>query len=294
MNGEVKMKKTMAFVVFLLILSISACTPNEPVDTGSFGDNGTNGDDIGAMAPTEVPKVTPSENDCTAEIPFVFQREKPLSMEPLQVLNESTVKSVISEQIIYSDITQGFYRSSEAELVDVDIYSYIEIDGVKYDLGKIAFGEDNVLSLRSGYADYRFMTVRHLKLDASDATIYQQSKGYGTKSASVSYYIIKNGVPVFLTEVFGVEKYTDFDASGVTAILSTDRAVRYTEWTVSKLDLRKKVLHFTVLNELLKCDSVDYSNGRFYTSNEPPNLGQEPPIEGYTYSLNDRGFVPKD
>ena len=230
-------------------------------------------------------------------ITFVFQKEMPLSMEPLPLLDEKNVNRIITEESIGIDgIVQGFYRNNNSDL-PYNIYSFIEIGGIKYDIGQITYGEDNTLSLSPyGYLLYHFRHELTRELDASGESIYQQQKSYGTKYDAVAYYIIVDDVPIFLTEISGVVEYIDIDSSGVSSILSTDRSLPYTECYVNKLDLRNKVLHFTNLTELLKCDSVYYNidTGLYLTHHKPVDPSQDSPVEGFVYSFDNGIFIQVD
>ncbi|MCL2627926.1 MAG: hypothetical protein FWD44_04415 [Oscillospiraceae bacterium] len=238
------------------------------------------------------------------KILFEFQQEKALLMQPLQVLPfylEGDYDSFYATQTTSTDIRQGFYEPGDDQL-PFDIISFIEIDGVLYSLGQVAYGDNAFLSsLREGYA-YRFSPIGTLKLDTASAVIYAQHKSYGAKYDAVAYYIIEDGVPVLLTEIAGVVKYSFFDQSGVEAILSTDRALPYTQYTVSKFDLENQKLYYTNLTDLLMCDGVSYNEDDelYYTWHRPPASDSEEPVEGHTYTFvkggdgNDTPDTPAD
>jgi predicted heme/steroid binding protein len=237
---------------------------------------------------------TPANGAYSTEIAFAFHDKKALYSAPLQILDDSVIRDIIfSEQTIDSDIAQGFYRKAYDDEPQ-NIYSYIEVDGKKYDIGQVAYGEDGTLA--NGFGNFQFLKS-NFNLDVSNADIYQQYKIYGAAYDAVAYYTIEDGAPIFLCEIPGVIAYSDYDMSGVTAILSTDRAAPYTEYTVNKLNLYDNILQFTKLSELLDCDGVYYDDERggrgalFFTYHMPSDSNQINPEDGCVYSFDNGRFI---
>ena len=292
MGGSQLKKVFLMLALTLFLFSISACSSAAPPaavpETPASANKATPIAHSGEIsAPLE-----PSANIFhTPEIAFAFQEKKPLSMTPLQAVKKGAVEKIVfSEQTVNQGMFQGFYRKKDIDEPQ-NIYSYIEIGGTRYDLGQIAYGEDNILAGESG--NFRF-SEPDFKLDISGAAVYRQYKTYGAKYDAVAYYTIENGIPIFLCEITGVTGYADYDASGVMSVLSTDRAVPFTEYTVNKFDLSDKTLHFTSLTELLSCDGIYYEeeHGRlFFTFHKPTGSNWVNPEDGCVYSFADGVFL---
>jgi hypothetical protein len=269
------MKKCLSFITtILLLLFVSACSlnnlqMNDGVDSMETKDN--------------LPNV------CSPEIAFAFYNQIPLSLEQMQILDETLIESIIySGQTVAPDINQGFYRKNNDDEPQ-NIYSYIEINEKKFNIGQIGYGEDSIL--KSGSGNFWFLES-NFDLDKSDVIIYQQYKIYGAAYDAVAYYIIENEVLLLLCEISGVISYSDYDMSGITAILSIERTMPYTEYIVSKFDLQDKLLHYTCLTDLLDCDGVFYDKERegrgelFFTYHIPADLSHTNPTDGCVYSFD--------
>ncbi|MDR3207897.1 MAG: hypothetical protein LBT60_06140 [Oscillospiraceae bacterium] len=101
-------------------------------------------------------------------------------------------------------------------------------------------------------------------------------------------------VPSLLCEVLGMSAYYDYDGDGYQEILSTDRSMPFTGYTIYKFDLEHHELRYADLLKRLQCDGVDYDThrGLFFTYHMVEDGNQEIQRgDGNIYALEGRAFV---
>lgn len=284
-------KKPAAWVIAVSVLLVAALSVG-------FATNRTNNVTMAGLqvseptASTALPEQNVASTAGNKAIPIDFanknadvQRITPQSLPPLQ---ESTVKKVLrkdSVKISSFSITQSFYRSSVAALPDVEIYSYLDINGTKYDLGHVSYGEDTSVTGCKTIAETAFVPGA-----------FGQYKLYGAKYDAVAYIRIDDsGVPKFLFEITGVLKELDVDGVDNYELIATDRSLPLMRMTLYQWDESNSQLLMLSLNKLLGADSIDYSarykDGLFHTQNLP--ISDDGVLkEGKVYEINNGSFVP--
>lgn len=228
---------------------------------------------------------------------FTFQESADAIPQPLNELDGRDVLRYLEREVFNEDIIQGYYRSAAPESYETEIYSYIEFNGKKYDLGRVAYGLEDDFSEWGG-TSFEFTKVG-IALDAAYKTIYAQFKVYGAKYDATAYYIIDDGTPKFIYEIIGVDEYYNYDDSGVYSISSTDYHVPFNEYIIYKFDLENEKILFTNLLTFFDCDGVEFDKYRrlFFTCRKRPDdemeAGSEISERGNVYTFDNGEFVPR-
>jgi hypothetical protein len=230
----------------------------EPGDTPAGGTSDVSASDY--MPPWE-------ESGGVLSATLSFETTEAMIPSELSLLNAGDVgKLIITERIFAPNelnirLEQSIYRSKESESEN-DFHAYLSIDGVKYDLGKVGYGDDYYYA--KSLQNQTFSPLVPSGEDLSfpplpvGGALFKLHKFYGAKYDAVAYYLLTDGIPFFLCELIGVVEYSDYDGDKLIEILGTDRSVPYTGYTIYKLDLEHNVLRVANLNNLLGCDGIHY------------------------------------
>jgi hypothetical protein len=241
------MKKGLPFLM-ILVISCALCACAAP------------------LASIPVPTPTPSET-AGEGLPLVWNHTETIAPQPLSVLDESNVDTVFFTAPSNAEgVAQGLYTRKDAA-DDYSRYSFLEIGGVKYDLGNIG---SRVYVSDAELGNFAFSPVSFSSRDAK-VPQYSQNKSFGAAYVSTGYYSIADGVPYFWYEVIGMSEYGriynifvpmhyDFDGDGVDELLAGDFAV-ISQLTIYKWDLDNGRMLSCNLNELLGADGMEYSVG---------------------------------
>jgi hypothetical protein len=219
-----------------------------------------------------------------------YQIESKITALPLTILNDANVGLVLNEsELDIPGIRQIHYRDMSAEQPDIDIYSYLEIAGIKYEIGKVGYGEPSVFPSMTERLKFSPFAV---VLTQTDIQIFTQYRFLGAKYDLVDYYVIENGAPVQIAEITGVVEYSDVDGDGISEVISTDYGARTVHITITKFDFENGCLRNSNIAELFGVDSADYQEKLWFT--RIIDTATNEIRDGYKYKLINGEFVPVD
>ncbi|MGE4485770.1 MAG: M56 family metallopeptidase [Oscillospiraceae bacterium] len=194
-------------------------------------------------------------------IPLYYTVTDTLKMEKLPVLDETRVSEVLFTGTTGEGITQVLYRWDENTVNDVGIFSYIVLNGVKYDLGYVGYGD------AGGSLGEKMLTRTGI---TADSPVYSLIKSYGTSYVAGNYYTVRENVPYFLHEITGTAAETDFDGDGQADTVSQYYGgAPYHEFVIYQWDIAAGTVRSEKLTGLFGCETVDYNEaaGLFYAYN---------------------------
>jgi hypothetical protein len=239
------------------------------------------------MSPAPIDRV---EVFTPENVKLEYQVESKITALPLTILNDANVRLVLNEpELDIPGVKQIHYRDMSAEQPDIDIYSYLEIAGIKYEIGKVGYGEPSVFP--SVTERLRFSPFAGV-LTQTDIQILTQYRFLGAKYDLVDYYVIENGAPIQIAEITGVVEYSDVDGDEISEVISTDYGARTVHITITKFDFENGCLRNSNIAELLGVDSVDYQEKLWFT--RIIDTATNEMRDGYKYKLINGEFVPVD
>ena len=271
-----KARLTAALLALAIVCALCSCAKKaEPiplaVDTPPA--TATPSETPTAAEPTLLPTAAP-------DVPLVYTT---LDATPtaLAVLDDGDIAELIAS-IELTDLpaTQGFYYSAlSTEDEKHCVYSYLEIGGVRYDLGMVMYGE-------SGIEWYSFKMITGA-VDATETQVFSQPRAYGATAVVSSYYTISDGVPMHITDIDGYIELRDFDADGYIEILASVYGTPATG-IIYKFDIVNNAVRQADLAALLGCGYVIYHDEQqvFITYDENIKAGPE-------YILMNGAFIQK-
>lgn len=221
-------------------------------------------------------------------IKLEYDSEQKLNKNRLETLYGSFVGTILFEaETDLPDARQVFYRDTAAELPNLDIYSFIEINGIDYALGKVGYGDASVFpNMAEQLAFSLFAGI----LSQTDTQMFTQYKFAGAKNDSIGFYVIKNGAPTQVAEITGVIDYSDVDGDGIDEVVSSDHGAMAEHITISKFDAESGLLRQANIAELLGVDSVACRESLWFT--QSIDMATSASREGYIYRLSNGKFVP--
>lgn len=261
-----KRSKPLVFAVCLLIsITLSACrgvTPDAPPSADS--------DTIPAQSQSSSSETTTQPMNWPLTIDWNSQQvlTQTLSRQPLPVLDELRVLEILQTETLADNITQVDYRARDAELPDAQNFAYINLGGVKYDLGQISYGDytygENALQ-ETGYAFTRVVGVTGVEL-------YTQLKTLGMKSSPTMFYEIADKIPYVLSgeatddvpfpgEMMNVVKMETLNNGTIEAIATDYAAIEsQNDIRIYRLDTHTLQLCTLSLKEVFQCDAAQYDS----------------------------------
>ncbi|MDR0916945.1 MAG: M56 family metallopeptidase [Oscillospiraceae bacterium] len=204
-------------------------------------------------------------------VPLTYDTSADATPRRLVELDASTVLRKIAELgdvDLGGGLRQVYYRSSEAELPDVEVFSYLEYGGKKYALGHIGYGTINDSLFRTD-TPHRTMWG---EFAGNGLPYFGLIKAYGANSVGIAYYEMLDDEIYAVFEIPMVGMYRDFDGDGADEIISTFNHSPNELW-IYKYDRAGNLLLSTGLKECFAAFSVEYSpaDGIFRTYFENPD-----------------------
>jgi|GEM_PF-3996762 len=239
----------------------------------------TTGATPATVTPSETPTVPTPIPTAALDVPLVYTT---LDATPtaLAVLDDSDIAELLVV-IELADLPamQGFYYSLSGEGYEWDIYAYLEIGGVRYELGMVAYGDAN--------PEQHSLHERSLMTDGTQSGFYELVRSLGANYMQCSYYVVENGVPLHIIDIDRAYVYEDIDGDGVYEILASYGTASFDQH-VYKFDLENETVYFASLAKLLGCDAVYYDTEQQVYRTFSWESG-----DGAQYVLKDGVFVAK-
>ncbi|MDR1160257.1 MAG: substrate-binding domain-containing protein [Syntrophomonadaceae bacterium] len=239
------MKKICFALLLFILLPLAACAPEPslPEETRDFS---------------------------AGAIPVIYTYEEKITPSPLpEFTGDAAGRTIMEFDIQLPDQELKYARQVlyEGGASSDEIYSFLEIDGIRYDFGRIGARTDEKIA------------VNQFKLAYYDSDIYAQYRSAETDFTR--YYYVKSGsAPQELFCIDGRVEYVNIFLSIYVNNIWSERTRR-----LYKYDSSEAVLYSADIAALFGCDRVE-KDGRFYSA-----LDRNGTVMA-RYTLEREGFYP--
>ncbi len=210
---------------------------------------------------SEAEDLQQKEKELKNKISLQFET-KALDYKKLPLLDESKVTQYIGEDKS-GCITQGFYKAKYNTgnditdyftygYDDIGCYSYINIDGLKYDLGWMTYDGNNDKKLLLWTYGIKETDIN------SETPIYKVQRLFGLSAPTTSYLTIENNVPYILFDTPGWGEEYDLDGDGVPESIANAGTGIWQDYVIYEWLPGGKTIRYTRPADVLNCDVVTY------------------------------------
>ncbi len=210
---------------------------------------------------SEAEDLQQKEKELKNKITLQFET-KTLDYKELPLLDESKVTLNIGEDKS-GGITQGFYKakyntgSDMADYFtygydDIGCYSYININGLKYDLGWVTYDGNNDKELLLWTYGIKETDIN------SETPIYKMQRLFGLSAPTTSYLTIKDNVPYIIFDTPGWGEEYDLDDDGMPETVANAGTGIWQDYVIYEWLPGNKTIRYTRPADVLNCDIVTY------------------------------------
>ncbi len=187
---------------------------------------------------------------------------KTLYYKKLPLLDEPKVTLYIGEGES-GGITQGFYKAkynTGSDITDyftygyddIGCYSYINIDGLTYDLGWLTYdGNDDKDFLLRSYG------IKNTDIN-SETPVYKVQRLFGLSAPTTSYLTIEDNIPYIIFDTPGWSEEYDLDGNGVLKTVANVGTGIWQDYVIYEWLPGGKIIRYARPADVLGCDIVTY------------------------------------